>query len=162
MPATLPPPPSAPPSLDNPLLLGQTLWRIVHRRGGPELQAGTVTDIKGHYAEITYAGHRTDWIDARDIHSPWQRHHPSAAVRLASLYPAGSIPWLAAALVKINQNRPRRRGLRPGQWAAVAENPLGIPRPHPKTIARAFRWLAPHGLAARHGGRKARWEIINA
>lgn len=158
-------PPSAPPSLANPLQIGQMLWRIVLQRGGPELREGTVTDLKGHYAEITtirtntwanlhFHARHTEWIDARDIHSQWHRHRPTAVIMLASLHAPGTAPWIASELIRTGKTTTR---LRPGRWGKLV---YPVTTPHPKRIASAFRWLAAKGLAQRHGGRHGRWQIL--
>lgn len=149
-------------SLDNPVRLGQKLWRLSPIRRGQGtlmIQEGTVTELNWHYFKVTPQAaawchpcwHRPEWLDARSLCSGWQRDWAAAVRHRASICPPGSAGEMAFNLLLL----PRRGGaLRPIQWAGEFLSP-----PHPRSIAAGFRWLAAHGLAVRTGGRRGRWNI---
>ncbi len=154
--------PSADPSLHNALYMGQRLWRIMYYRGNnPGLTEGVVSDLKGHYAEVTYrdthSRHCSDWLDGRSTDSTWHRHRVLAALALSNCHSNHRPEWLAGALYRLCEPGERLRA-----WQCVARLKEMDGRVwHPKTIARAFRWLALYGMAVRtNKSRKGKWSII--
>lgn len=151
--------PSAPVSLDNALTIGRELWRVLMHRT-PQLVEGSVVDLKGHYAEVFFidgARVATEWIDGRSVGGVWHRHQVLAVLALSHCFGYHTPEWLAGVLYRICEPGEK---LRPHQCVARLKETQGMTW-HPKTIARAFRWLASYGMAVRtNKARKGRWSVI--